>query len=177
MQAIFINDFRLARNESRLYCGEQAVELQPKCTELLVALAARPGEVISKETLLEQVWRGRVVGDDVLTTSIRKLRIALNDDAKNPQYIETINKKGYRLIARVGQPEAKASFDPFNHKRWWAAGMALVVGVVMANLVNNVEVYRFSDADTPEQRAAKLQQLNERVLHAGGEVKSLSFEW
>lgn len=69
--------------------------------EVLGYLARRAGEVVSREELLSTVWPGVVVGDDALTQAIIKLRKALGDDAHNPTYIETISKRGYRLIAPV----------------------------------------------------------------------------
>ena len=104
MSAILINEWKLLPQESRIYLGREKVELQPKCSELLNYLAQRPGEIISKEKLLSVIWKDRVVGADVLTSSIRKLRRAFNDDAKSPHVIETINKKGYRMIAKVRPP-------------------------------------------------------------------------
>lgn len=81
--------------------GGEAVKLEPKAAEVLALLAARPGEVIGREDLLSAAWPGVVVGDDTLTQAIIKLRKALGDDAHAPKYIETISKRGYRLIAPV----------------------------------------------------------------------------
>lgn len=67
--------------------------------ELLVFLADRRGEVIRRDELLEVIWPGVVVGDETLTQAITKLRRALGDDARAPRYIETISKRGYRLLA------------------------------------------------------------------------------
>ena len=77
------------------------VRMEPKVMELLVALARRPGQVVSREDLLASVWPGVVVGDDALTQSVIKLRKALGDKSRSPAYIETISKRGYRLIAAV----------------------------------------------------------------------------
>ena len=81
--------------------GAETVRLEPKAMELLVALASRPGEVVSREELLSTVWPGVVVGDEALSQAVTKLRRALGDDARVPTYIETISKRGYRLIAEV----------------------------------------------------------------------------
>src|SRR5262245_39514274 len=81
--------------------GGETVRLEPKAMELLVALASRPGQVVSREELLTAVWPGVVVGDEALSQAVTKLRKALGDDARAPTYIETISKRGYRLIAGV----------------------------------------------------------------------------
>ena len=95
-----------AHNEMRR--GEEVVRLEPKVAEVLVQLAAQPGRVVSREELLSTVWPGVVVGDDALTQAVIKLRKALGDDAHRPKYIETISKRGYRLIAPVSNAAAPA---------------------------------------------------------------------
>jgi len=75
--------------------------IEPKVMEVLMVLASRPGAVVSREELLSIVWPGVVVGDEALTQSIIKLRRALGDNPRSPAYIETISKRGYRLIAPV----------------------------------------------------------------------------
>lgn len=79
--------------------GEQRVE--PKVMDLLCLLAAHPGRVLSRETIMDALWPGLVVGDDALARTLSKLRQALGDDAKSPRYVETIAKRGYRLLAEV----------------------------------------------------------------------------
>jgi class 3 adenylate cyclase/TolB-like protein/cytochrome c-type biogenesis protein CcmH/NrfG len=96
-----------ARNEIRR--GVEAVRLEPKVVEVLLHLAIHPGEVISREELLSAVWPGVIVGDDALTQAIIKLRKAVGDDAHKPTYIETISKRGYRLIAPVEALEEGAA--------------------------------------------------------------------
>ena len=78
------------------------VRVEPKAMEVLVVLARHAGEVVSREQLFAAVWPGVVVGDEALTQSIIKLRRALGDNPRAPSYIETISKRGYRLVAPVG---------------------------------------------------------------------------
>jgi TolB-like protein/Flp pilus assembly protein TadD len=77
------------------------VHLEPKVMEVLVCLAQHPGEPILKETLLKAVWPDTFVTDDVLTRSISELRRAFEDDARESKVIQTIPKRGYRLLAPV----------------------------------------------------------------------------
>ena len=77
------------------------VRLEHKVMQVLVCLAGRPGEVVSKEELIGTVWVGTFVTDDVLTRAVSELRRILKDDAKQPHIIETVSKNGYRLIAAV----------------------------------------------------------------------------
>jgi DNA-binding winged helix-turn-helix (wHTH) protein/TolB-like protein/Flp pilus assembly protein TadD len=81
--------------------GGDTVRVEPKAMEVLMVLAGRAGRVGPREQLLAAVWPGVVVGDEALTQSIIKLRRALGDNPRLPTYIETISKRGYRLIAPV----------------------------------------------------------------------------
>jgi DNA-binding winged helix-turn-helix (wHTH) protein/TolB-like protein len=77
------------------------IRLEHKFMLVLVCLARRPGEVISKDELIRTVWADTFVTDDVLTRAVSELRRILRDDAKQPHIIETVSKNGYRLIAPV----------------------------------------------------------------------------
>ena len=77
------------------------VRLEPKVMQVLVCLASQPGEPIAKETILKTVWPDTFVSDDVLTRSISELRRVFEDDAKDPGVLQTIPKRGYRLVAAV----------------------------------------------------------------------------
>jgi TolB-like protein/DNA-binding winged helix-turn-helix (wHTH) protein/Tfp pilus assembly protein PilF len=78
----------------------KTVHLEPKVMQVLVCLA-EAGDVVPKERLMSRVWAGTFVTDDVLTRSISELRKVFEDDPKNPQYIQTIPKGGYRLLVAV----------------------------------------------------------------------------
>ena len=97
----------------------EAVVFEPKVMAVLVYLAERPGMVVGRQELDATVWAGMVVGYDALTGAIQKLRKAFSDDPRHPRIIETVSKKGYRLIAAV---EPLREFDagaalPLAHQR------------------------------------------------------------
>jgi len=77
------------------------LSIEPKAMEVLVYLAQHPGEVLPKERIIQAVWPDTFIEDCALTTAISKLRKALGDDAKNPSFIETLPKRGFRLILPV----------------------------------------------------------------------------
>jgi TolB-like protein/Tfp pilus assembly protein PilF len=79
----------------------RTVRLEPKIMEVLLCLAQHPGETLSKEQLFQAVWPNIVVTEDVLRRCIGELRRAFDDDARNPAIIETVSKRGYRLLAPV----------------------------------------------------------------------------
>ena len=75
-------------------------------SSLLSFLAARPGEVVTKDELFGAVWPETTVGDAALVTCIQELRKALRDDARRPRYIETLHRRGYRFIAKAAPSTA-----------------------------------------------------------------------
>ena len=84
---------------------EHEIALEPRLMEVLVALAERAGEVVSADQLLIEVWRGTFYGDNPVHRAIAQLRRLIGDSSRTPIYIETIRKRGYRLIAKVLFPE------------------------------------------------------------------------
>jgi len=81
--------------------GEERVRLEARTMRLLLCLAATPGEVVSIDALLDQVWSGVVVTPDSVYQAVAALRRLLGDDAKQPAYIVTVPRLGYRLVAPV----------------------------------------------------------------------------
>lgn len=86
--------------------GEEKIRVEPRVMDALVYLAERPGRVVSKDELVGFVWQGRSVTDDVLTVTICALRKAFGDDPRQPEYVETVPRRGYRWIAPVSRAQA-----------------------------------------------------------------------
>ena len=134
---VTIGDWLLQPALNQIQRQDEVVRLEPKAVALLSHLAEHPGEVIGREALLKAVWPGVVVSDDALTQVVIKLRRALGDDARHPRYIETISKRGYRLLAEVGEPPR----DDASPARWllsrpllWGGGSILLVLLVVLAL-------------------------------------------
>ena len=72
----------------------------PRPMALLLTLAAQPGKVLGREELMIEVWSGVVVSDETLSRCISDLRQALGDDPRSPRFIETLARRGYRLLER-----------------------------------------------------------------------------
>ncbi len=122
-----IGEWWADRTTNELGRAGDTVRIEPKAMEVLMVLAARAGRVVSREELLVAVWPGVVVGDEALTQSIIKLRRALGDNPRSPSYIETISKRGYRLIAPVGQSDdVRAAPEPGRMPSRALAGGALL---------------------------------------------------
>ncbi len=93
---------------NRLSRAGQEVRVEPKVMQVLELLAGTPGELVTRDTLVARVWPDVFVSDDVLHRAIRELRRIFGDDSSNPTYIETIRKRGYRLIAPVQRAPVEA---------------------------------------------------------------------
>jgi DNA-binding winged helix-turn-helix (wHTH) protein len=109
-----IGDWRVEPAAGRIVRAGVERRLRPQVMDLLVALSRRPGEIITKTELLDNVWSARFVSESALTTAIGELRDALEDQPKDPRFIQTIPKRGYRLVMDVIplQAEAPASTAP-----------------------------------------------------------------
>ncbi len=103
-----VGEWKVEPGRDRISGPQGSTHLEPKVMEVLVALAARPGDVFSKDELLEAVWTDCHVVEEVLTRSISHLRRALHDSPQEHSHIETIPKRGYRLIAPVSKPGDEA---------------------------------------------------------------------
>ncbi len=118
-----LGEWRVHADTNEVIRPGERVRLEPKVMDVLVLLLRNRGRVVPRSEFLDAVWPGVVVGDEALSQAVIKLRRALRDDARSPRYIETIPKRGYRLIAECGdgrQPEAMPAVA--SHRRLAALG-------------------------------------------------------
>lgn len=80
---------------------KKTLVLQPKVLELLVLLCAAQGATQSKAALTSALWPDTIVGPDSLANTVTRLRKVLNEEIKNPHFIETVQRKGYRWLQDV----------------------------------------------------------------------------
>ncbi len=91
--------FELDEANARLLREGEPVALAPTPFAVLCALVRQPGSLLTKNALLDEVWGHRFVSESVLKTAISELRTALRDDPRQPRFIETVSRRGYRFIA------------------------------------------------------------------------------
>src|SRR5215218_6326723 len=96
-----MGEWEVNQAENALFSEGRCVRVEPRVMDVLVYLAAESGRVVSKDELLTAVWNGAFVEEGVLAQAVHSLRKALGDDARQPRYIQTIPKRGYRLVASV----------------------------------------------------------------------------
>ena len=150
--------------------------------KLLVCLAERAGEVVSIDDLLDQVWSGVVVTPDSVYQAVASLRRLLGDDARQPEYIATVPRLGYRMVAsvspwvdepRVEPPVVPA--DPAGSPRGQrrkgvvllAGGVALFVAL-MAALLFNSRLVSFTRSFAPGAIPQKSVAVLAAGAHRGG---------
>jgi len=105
-EAIVLGDWRAQRTTGELTGPQGSERLEPKVMDLLFLLASKPGAAFTKDDIMAALWPDVIVGDDTLARAVSRLRKALGDDPKAPRYIETLPKRGYRLIAAVSPASA-----------------------------------------------------------------------
>lgn len=96
-----LGDFLIQPARNRVSRGSEKHRLEPKIMDVLMQLVRRSGQVVSKDELAAAVWAGVFVSDSVVTRAIAELRRVFGDDVRAPRYIETIAKRGYRLLPPV----------------------------------------------------------------------------
>lgn len=119
--------------------------LQPKAAAVLAEMAARRGEPVSRQVLIEACWSGDAGSDEALTQVIAQLRRTLGDDPREPKFIETIAKDGYRLIAPL-QPEANdgaSGAESVDRRNILVLALAVVIALALLSLVDPHAVRHF----------------------------------
>ena len=124
-----IGDWTFAPAANELRRGDERRRLEDRAARTLELLCARPGEPVAPEAIVAEVWNGRSQSPNSLAVVIGDLRRALDDDARRPRYIETVAKRGYRLIAppppAVPPPSAPA-------RRWLPFAILLLLAAAVA---------------------------------------------
>src|SRR5262245_58884459 len=116
-----------------VFRGHETQQLSPKAAAVLMALAETPREVWSRDALMDRVWPGVHVGEDVLTHAVAELRRALGDDFRAPKYLQTVHKSGYRLL----MPLEPAKPD--------AAGHSVGFAVAQSSTASGISLKGYAD--------------------------------
>jgi DNA-binding winged helix-turn-helix (wHTH) protein/TolB-like protein/Flp pilus assembly protein TadD len=115
-ERLLVGGWTVEPSLNQLRAAGKTVKLEPKSMGVLVCLMDRAGQVVSREALLSAVWPGVVVGDDSLTQVVTKLRKALREVPDDSARIQTISKRGYRLVATVTSASQAAPGQVAKHR-------------------------------------------------------------
>lgn len=101
--------FSIDTERRRLWRGGREVALAPKPLELLCAFVERPGDILTRDELQARIWPDVKVTDGVLRYTLRQLRQTLGDDVDEPRYVETVPRRGWKLVAQVREGDSPGS--------------------------------------------------------------------
>ncbi len=160
----YLADWRIDPSICQISRGSKTVKLEPKVMDLLVYMSQKPGEVLARDEIEENVWRGMVVGYDALTNAIIKLRKAFEDSARSPNIIETLPKKGYRLIAELSRPgQLENPGRPRNIVRKLTA-------ILYSDIVGYSRLTEQDEEGTHQIVSAYLDAISQAIVHHNGSI-------
>ena len=102
-----IADFYLDTDQFELSKSGNSIHLEPQALELLVLLVTKRNQVVSKEEINKEIWKGRIVSESALSSRIKMIRQVLGDDGRTQKFVRTIHKKGFRFVADVEEIRAE----------------------------------------------------------------------
>lgn len=134
-----LGEWRVRRDEGSVSSPQRTIRLEPRVMDVLMLLARHPGRVVPKEEILETVWPDAVVEEGALPQCIHSIRKALGDSARQPRYIQTVPKRGYRLLVEIdaettedaGGPAPEDERPPAGRWHRWARAGAVWMAVAL----------------------------------------------
>lgn len=150
--------FTVEPHTGRLRRGDAVVPVEPRVFSILLFLVENRGRLVGKEEIFEEVWKDTLVTDSALTRALARLRKALDDDPREPRYVETVHSRGYRFLAGVEVLEAACAAGPDvrppplpgrpARRRWVTAAALLLAGVALAGAA--VRIWQSHSPAAPE---------------------------
>jgi len=156
--------FRLDTGNERLWRDSNVVNLRPKTFEVLLYLAQNAQRLVTKRELLDSVWAGASVSDELLRGYIRELRDALGDDAKKPRFIETVPTRGYRFLPSVSDESSRQRPSDLKPAR---APQELRVGI-LHSLTGTMAL---TESPVIDATLLAIEEINERGGIGGREIQ------
>jgi len=132
--SIKIGKFRFFFDDNTVQSDNQRQSVQPKVMLLIKLLFEAKGNIVSRQEIEQTLWPRCVVGLDSVNNTVSRLRRVLNDQPKDPDYVETIARKGYRLIASHSTARKRSLFDRFDSNPFTNIRKLVVVSVLFASL-------------------------------------------
>ncbi len=142
----------------------QPIDLSPRLVEILGYLAARGGEIVTKDELLERFWPGVNITDNTLTRAVADIRKALGDSASEPTYLQTLARRGYRFVgATEAVPPARsgAEEDPFQA---WEQGRLALESLDLSRLDQAITAFERAVIELPSYAPAYAGLANAYML-------------
>jgi len=131
-----VNDWHVSPKLNRVTHAGESVTIKHKSMAVLVFLADANGEVVTRDEIMDAIWPGMAVTDDVLTQSIVELRKAFDDDAKHPKFIETIPRVGFRLIGDIAGSQSPPPPVQIQRRYLLPVFAVLIAGAIVWTLID-----------------------------------------
>lgn len=158
---------------NRLTRNGESIQIELKMMDVLVCLARNAGEVVTRGHLVDSVWDEGFVADNTITHAVAELRKAFGDSHRNPTFIETIHRRGYRLIAPVQFDEASSVMNAATRFSYLAIARGIEIPLIDGpNLIGrgpdttimipSMKVSRHHANITVEHDAASLEDLGSK---------------
>jgi TolB-like protein len=109
---IMLDEVEVRQESNELLIAGKTVRLKPKVMAVLTQLIEARGGVVTKSQLLDRVWPNMAVTESAITEAIHDIRRALSDDARNPRFVQTIFRRGYRMVASISLPDRTPTEPP-----------------------------------------------------------------
>ena len=148
-----IGDFVVLPAHNKITQDSDEFLLEPKIMEVLCYFAKHPHQVISKQQILDGLWPGQTIGQEVITRAVFELRKIFKDDPKKPTFISTVTRKGYCLIQDVHEPEKSNPVEVIDGS--WRKQKFAVLSVVMSMLVAAIFITFSYEPDSQSNSANK----------------------
>lgn len=165
--------FRLDQAACRLVRDEVPIDVSPRLVDLLRLLVSRPGELVTKEELMEALWPGVFVTENALTHAVSDLRQALGDNPSQPEYIQTVPRRGYRFVAPVdlrvrAEPATAAAVETqvqsLEAYRAWMQGRLQLETLTLSALPSAADSFEQAVALAPRDALAHVGLANARLM-------------
>lgn len=171
-----LGDWVVRPADGSVTSGGTTKRLEPLLMDLLVFLCSRPRQVVSKDDVLAHVWQGRFVSEDTLKASFYHLRKTLGDSVQSPRYIETLPKRGYRLLVDPVSLDPETRDPPSAAQDLYRKGTSLLAEQPSAADLTQARVYfeRALELDPDHHAAAAALALVYVHLVAAGDGDLMS---
>jgi DNA-binding winged helix-turn-helix (wHTH) protein/TolB-like protein/tetratricopeptide (TPR) repeat protein len=142
-----IGEWEVLPARGELRSAGQVIKPEPKVFKVLLALAARDGDVVTKDELIDEVWDGRATGDDPIIRCVHQLRGHFGDKQRPYQYVETLTKRGYCLKqqVRLKQPAQDTPVPAAGRTGVWR-GLAVVAVVTLLAVIARPLIFNVNPA-------------------------------
>lgn len=146
--AFMLADVCVRPDELKVFVANEVVPLEPRVMDLLVYGSAHAGQLLNRKQILEDVWGGTHVVPEALQRVISVLRKSLRDDRKDPVFIETVSRKGYRFLQMPRPlPEDKEEDIKLTEKSIVNSPLGLITAGITLVLITLFLVYYFDSDD------------------------------